>query len=165
MFLIFIQNYLHIIWLVIVPMIVFSVRPRVKLKVRSGRLIFAAFLISAFSFFSLYAESLRYPYMDVFPTCLVPFTFSFAYTFFLSIIYVGWWEFIWRCVYKQWPMSIKKNLLENFTSTMFVFLSFVIPFIFLVIPQLCDACGDAMLTLIFKIRHFFNNLNYSHWCY
>jgi hypothetical protein len=164
MFLIFLQNHLDIVWLIIVPIIVFSVRPHAKLNIRSGRLIFAAFLMPVFNVVSVYAESLQYPHRDVFPACFVFSVFSFAYTFFLSIIYVGWWEFIWRCVYRQWSMSIKTNLLYNFTSTMFVFLSFVLPFIYVVIPQFCDACGDAMLTVFFQIRYFFGHVIYPFVC-
>lgn len=103
------------IWLLPIPVIIFSATPRMPFWYKSGRILFLWFIIVAliilFSYVELTSEK-------EIPCCLseqyvhTKNILMFLWMGFLINAVIGWFEFIWRCVYRQWIWPPLKNIKE-----------------------------------------------------
>ena len=126
------------IWLLPIPIIIFSATPRMPFWYKSGRIVFLWFIIAAFITLFSYIELTSEKEI---PCCLSEqyvHTKNILILFwmgFLINVYIGWWEFLWRCVYRQWAWPPLKNLQYGLVSNLCILGSAVltIPIIYILI--------------------------------
>lgn len=103
------------------PIIIFSATPRMPFWYKSGRILFLWFIIAALitllSYIELTSEkeipcclSEHYIHMK---NILIIFWMGF-----LINVYIGWWEFLWRCIYRQWAWPLLRNLQYGLVSNL-----------------------------------------------
>jgi hypothetical protein len=105
---------------------------------KSGRIVFLWFIIAAFITLFSYIELTSEKEI---PCCLSEqyvHTKNILILFwmgFLINVYIGWWEFLWRCVYRQWAWPPLKNLQYGLVSNLCILGSAVltIPIIYILI--------------------------------
>jgi hypothetical protein len=125
-------------WFLPVPLIIFSATPRMPFWYKSGRILFMWFIIAALIAFFIYIEltsekeilcCLSEQYVHA-RKILILFWMGF-----LINVYIGWWEFLWRCVYRQWTWPPLKNLQYGLVSNLCILGSAVltIPIIYILI--------------------------------
>ena len=109
-------------WLLLlpVPLIIFSATPRMPFWYKSGRIIFL-WLITLILIIYAYGPLPNYdpdwhggPYIDYLLKHIVLLTILFA----IVNMYMGWWEFLWRCIYRQWAWPPLKNLQYGLVSNL-----------------------------------------------
>jgi len=98
-------------WLLLVPVIIFSATPRMPRWYKSGRIVFmwmAALAGISFTYGILPDYDPDWhgsPYKHYF----LKHNFMNVSLFALFNMYMGWWEFLWRSIYRQWawpPLKI-----------------------------------------------------------
>lgn len=125
--------YLFLAKFLIVPAVVFTIKPNTTSWIKSARLLF---LIVVYFLISLYTSM----FYECFPLidngCLEYKLFFLALNNLLFITYVGWWEYIWRRANKKITWSFKENLqygiisnlvilVSGFMTLLFIFIGFV----------------------------------------
>ncbi len=130
---------LALIAIIASPIIIFSATPRMPLWYRSGRILFLWFCAIAISGIGLY-ETLSDPeeikHWGIKEDAYQHYILLHLWFIFLMNIYIGWFEFFWRCVYRQWAWPLLKNLKYGLISNMCILSSavFTIPLaLFLVV--------------------------------
>ena len=105
------------------PILVFSVRPDAPMWLKTGRLLFPIFIYSLFiSYTSDVFECFSYEENDCWA-----FKLFFLFIGMLQyIMYLGWFEYVWRRWYKQIAWSLKKNLEYGMTSTIIIITSAIV---------------------------------------
>jgi hypothetical protein len=108
-------------WLVPVPFVIFLVTPRVSPRLKSGRILFLWLLTAIFLGSISYQRFLS---QEPYECCTSKLYYYgedivlFLWGCFLSNVYIGWWEFLWRCVYRQWSWPPLKNLQYGVVSNL-----------------------------------------------
>ncbi len=138
----FLESILHyigpLIWLAPVPIIIFSATPRMPFWYKAGRILFMwAVILIVIGFFT-YVELTS---KEEIPCCLseqyvhMKNILMFFWMGFLINVYIGWFEFLWRCVYRQWAWPPLKNLQYGFVSNLCIFGSalLTVPVIYILI--------------------------------
>lgn len=114
---------------VFAPVFMFLVKPDAPGWLKSGRIVIS---VLAFHFFAAASDYAKIK-TEILKTsqdhsCWVYDLYFFLLFTFLSAIYVGALESIWRSYYKQWSWRIKENLQFGITSSLVV-LIFIFSFI------------------------------------
>ncbi|NBX67053.1 MAG: hypothetical protein EBQ96_08670 [Proteobacteria bacterium] len=107
-------------WAILVPIVIFSVKPDTKTIIKSGRLLFLAALGGALSAYIKHLRVIENPRLAVSGTCWIDTSLDVLNMVLIAVLYIGLWEFVWRCVYRQWERPILKNLKYEITSNVFV---------------------------------------------
>lgn len=118
--------------LIPIPVVIFSATPHMPSWYKSGRILFMwagiLVLIGLFIYIELVSE-------NEIPCCLTrehvhtKNILMFFWMGFLINVYIGWWEFLWRCLYKQWAWPPLKNLQYGLVSNLCILASaaFTVP--------------------------------------
>ena len=112
--------FMPFILLIPIPIVIFSAIPRMPFWYKSGRIIFLWLLILV-SILLTYGILPDYdpdrhgsPYKHYF----LKHNFINAALFAILNTYMGWWEFLWRCIYRQWAWPPLKNLQYGLASNL-----------------------------------------------
>ena len=117
------------LFLFIVPIIIFSVTPQTIQWIKSWRIIIMWCAIMVLVAFMIYTELTS---EQEIPCCLseqyvhIRKIFISLWMAVLMNVYIGWWEFLWRCVYRQWTWPLLKNLQYGWVSNLCIIGSAII---------------------------------------
>lgn len=120
------------------PIIIFSATPRMPFWYKSGRIVFLWACATGMMGFTLY-ETLTDPELigrwGMREQAYQHYILLSVWGVFLINIVIGWLEFLWRCVYRQWAWPPLKNLRYGIISNLCIFGSavFTIPLALLLI--------------------------------
>lgn len=102
-------------WLILVPFIIFAVKPSAPMWHKGGRILFLLFvlMIPIWVYDYIYPD----PPRPGPPRCcksetqymIEDFLFRSIYIMVLANTYIGWWEILWRSIYKQWSKKIMET--------------------------------------------------------
>lgn len=111
------------IWLVLVPLIIFSVRPSTKTWIKSGRIIFliSMFYLAGWIKYHFFIDFFSYEPKRCCESSIYYFVLDIAGALWIISwlnMYVGWWEFLWRCIYRQWAWPPLKNIQYGIVSNL-----------------------------------------------
>ncbi len=132
------------IYLLSVPIIIFSVKRNVPSWLKSGRLLFLIVLLPLMTSPLNYARTQA---IEDFQSqdygCWVYNFYFFLLFAGISIIYTGLWEYGWRRFYKQIFWDIKSNIQYGMTSNIVIFTSVTLALYFIIMLTVCPYCGDV----------------------
>jgi hypothetical protein len=109
------------ILLILPPFAVFCVGPKASMWVKSIRLVIPAIvLILMLSFIASPDEC----WGDVKSLeCRSTYVLAMLITVFASIAYIGWFEFLWRIIYKQFSRNVIQNFRYGIVSAIVIVIS------------------------------------------
>lgn len=120
------------------PVIIFSATPRMPLWYKSGRIVFlwlCAVMISAIFLYTTLNDPKNIEHWGIKEQAYSHYTFLAIWYVFLTNVYIGFFEFLWRCIYRQWSWPPLKNLQYGLVSNLCVVGSalLIIPVIYILI--------------------------------
>jgi hypothetical protein len=108
------------VWLIPIPIVIFSAIPRMSLWYKSGRivLLWVLILISIFFTYGIFPDYDPDWHGESYSYYFLKYNFINAALFATLNVYMGWWEFLWRCIYRQWAWPPLKNLQYGLVSNL-----------------------------------------------
>lgn len=123
-FWIFYLDFWHWVYLIGVPVIIFSVKKEAPIRLKSGRLLFLIFLLPVLTAPLDYARSQTIEGFKSYDYgCWIYDLYFFLLFTTLSIIYTGWWELARRCFHKQLSWHIINDFKYGILSNIVIFIS------------------------------------------
>lgn len=112
------------LYLVIIPLVIFSAKPQSSKCLKSVRLLISLFLLPALSFPLRHARFQILGSIHPYENECWGYAFYFLFlAALIGIVYTGWWELMWRFIYKQVPWKIRESFQHRFLSDVIVFIS------------------------------------------
>lgn len=143
------------IYLIGVPIIIFSVKGDALIWLKSVRLLFLIILLPMLTAPLDYARTQTLEdYNGHDYGCWMYDLYFVLLAAGISVVYVGWWEYGWRRFHKQIFWDIKKNLQYGIVSNLIVLLSAIITFWHILILAGCKICGMGEIMLLFSAQKF-----------
>ena len=143
------------VYFILVPVLVFYIKPEASLWIKSIRLLFLVVL------FPILVAPLNYARRQTIPEysgqnheCWVYDLYSLFLATTISIIYIGWWELSWRYLHKQISWNIKANLKYGLVSNIIILISALHTLFYLFLFLGCSYCGYISLDVIFAVKKF-----------
>lgn len=103
------------------PIIIFSATPRMPFWYKSGRIIFlwlCAIAISGITLYATLSDPEEIGRWGIKRQAYEHYILLSIWFIFLINVYIGWFEFLWRCVYRQWAWPPLKNLQYGLVSNL-----------------------------------------------
>ncbi len=120
-------------YVIAVPLLIFMIKPDAPSWKKSCRTIFLIFLLPLLiAPLSYIRAQMGLPHGRDYG-CWVYNLYFFLLFSGISVVYVGWWEFAWRFINKQFSWDIQDDLKYGLISNIVIFLSGFITFTFLLI--------------------------------
>lgn len=141
-------NIWYWIYLLAVPIIIFSIKRDAPAWLKSGRLLFSIILLPSLMIPLNYARTQVIEDFNGRDYGCWVYNFYFFLLFAgISIVYTGLWEYGWRRFYKQIFWDIKSNIQYGITSNIVIFMSIFAISWHLLILSGCKFCamGEVML--------------------
>jgi hypothetical protein len=151
----FYLNFWYWLYLTLVPVLIFSVKPKSRTWIKSALLVFLIFILPFLIMLLDYAkQNIDETYQGKNYGCWIYDFYFFMLASFTSIIYTGWWELAWRCYYKQISWRIKGDLKNNIISNSVIFISGFVTLSFLLMVLGCKPCSYFIFDMAFSIKKF-----------
>lgn len=99
-------KFLLIASVIVAPIGVFLVKPTASAWIKAGKLLLPILLVFVILSFINLSECLQHPQHD----CLTYKTFFVAVAILEYVMFLGWFEYIWRRTHKQIVWPLKENL-------------------------------------------------------
>lgn len=112
--------FMPFVLLIPIPFVIFIATPRTKLRYKSGRIVFLwlLVLVSILLTYGIFPDYDSDKDGGAYGYYFLKHNFVNAALFAIFNMYIGWWEFLWRCIYRQWAWPPLGNRQYGLTSNL-----------------------------------------------